>query len=63
MLIKASARKVLFRDESNEESPDLVAAGVEFDHGGTMYTVQARKEVILSAGYPLFHLISLSASY
>lgn len=28
----------------------ITATGVEFEHGGTVYQVHARKEVVLSAG-------------
>lgn len=49
VLTNALVSRVLFAD-SNADGEDLTATGVEFIHGGHSYTVNAHKEVILSAG-------------
>lgn len=56
VLIDAAVAQIVFKDE--KEDGDLVATGVEFIHGGKKYVVNARKEVVLSAGY-----VSCYASY
>lgn len=47
VLTEAYVRRVLTKKDGEE----LVATGVEFEHGGSIHTVNAGKEVILNAGY------------
>ncbi|KAI0761853.1 GMC oxidoreductase [Trametes elegans] len=46
VLTEAYVRKVLTKQDGDER----VAIGVEFEHGGEVHIVSARKEVIISAG-------------
>lgn len=46
VLVNAHSSKIIFSDENGE----LVAKEVHFDSDGQTYVVQAKKEVILSAG-------------
>ncbi|KAF7331343.1 GMC oxidoreductase [Mycena kentingensis (nom. inval.)] len=48
VLTEAMVARVLFADAA--KGADLVAAGVEFIHGGKTHKVHAKKEVILSTG-------------
>ena len=48
VLVSAHAHRVLSEPSKDGE---LVASGVEFEHGEKLYVVKAAKEVILSAGY------------
>ncbi|PWZ00540.1 alcohol oxidase [Testicularia cyperi] len=50
VLTGALARKVIFDDAAKSTNGDLVAKGVEFSVGGTVSSVKARKEVVLSCG-------------
>jgi hypothetical protein len=56
VLTGAQATKIEFDDARNgTKHRNLVATGVSFVHKSHMYTVKAKKEVILSAGkLPLF---------
>ncbi|KAH7337866.1 alcohol oxidase [Rhizoctonia solani] len=62
VLTGAQATKINFkRPRRNEKNGKLVATGVSFVHGLRTYTVQAKKEVILSAGaLQSPHLLELS---
>ena len=51
VLTEAFVSRVLFSDTQSGDG--LTATGVEFTHGGKTYTVKAKKEVILSAGYSM----------
>ncbi|KAF8311481.1 alcohol oxidase [Clavulina sp. PMI_390] len=48
VLINATGRKVLMREPAGGSEAE--AEGVEFEHEGTVYTVKAKRDVILSAG-------------
>ncbi|KZP27962.1 GMC oxidoreductase [Athelia psychrophila] len=48
VLCEAHVSRILFADAKGKE--DITATGVEFIHGGKTYTVNVKKEVILSAG-------------
>jgi hypothetical protein len=48
VLTDALVSRILFGD--GEASKDITATGLEFIHGGKMYTVHVQKEIILSAG-------------
>ncbi|KAI0684709.1 4-nitrobenzyl alcohol dehydrogenase-like protein [Cytidiella melzeri] len=47
VLITATVRRVLF---TPEQSGNLIATSVEFEHGGKVYEVNAKQEIIVSAG-------------
>ncbi|KAI0682713.1 GMC oxidoreductase [Cytidiella melzeri] len=47
VLITATVRRVLF---TPEPSGNLIATSVEFEHGGEVYEVNAKQEVVVSAG-------------
>ncbi|KAI0299027.1 hypothetical protein B0F90DRAFT_1926343 [Multifurca ochricompacta] len=50
VLTGAEATKVLFNDKSKDEKTLRVAEAVEFVSGGEKYKVNAKKEIIVSAG-------------
>lgn len=57
VLTEALATKVLLRHDQD----GVVATGIEFEHKGTMHSVQTRREVILSGGtYESPKLLELS---
>ncbi|KAI9807242.1 MAG: hypothetical protein M1825_005960 [Sarcosagium campestre] len=45
----ALANKIIFQDHPSNGEP-LVASGLSFTHGGKTYEIEAKREVILSAG-------------
>jgi hypothetical protein len=49
VLLDAYASRVIWSDEKDSEG-NLIAAGVEYTHGGETKTILASKEVILAAG-------------
>lgn len=42
---------LVFREQTNTGSEDLIAEGVEFDCQGSTHIVRAKREVIIAAGY------------
>ncbi|KDN38596.1 hypothetical protein RSAG8_09383, partial [Rhizoctonia solani AG-8 WAC10335] len=62
VLTGAQATKINFKDTGNSnKTGNLVATGVSFVHKSQPYTVEAKKEVILSAGtFQSPHLLELS---
>jgi hypothetical protein len=52
VLTGAEATKVLFKAGSPDKKAPRVAEAVEFVSGGKKYKVNARREVIVSAGTP-----------
>ncbi len=55
MLVTAVVRRILL-SVSNSTDEGVTARGVEFSYGGSIYVVNARKEVILSAGCVGLHI-------
>ncbi|KAG6828182.1 hypothetical protein H0H92_008841 [Tricholoma furcatifolium] len=53
VLVHAFVSRVLFAETADNDTDDLVAKGVEFLHQGKTRVLNARKEVILSAGTPV----------
>lgn len=51
VLVGAQARKIVF----SEGGSDLVATGVEFEAGSTRFTVDATRQIVLSAGKNLLN--------
>ncbi|KAI0687618.1 GMC oxidoreductase [Cytidiella melzeri] len=60
VLVTATARRVLFSASANQNG-EVEATGVDFEYGGKVYDVSAKKEVLLCAGtLSTPHLLELS---
>lgn len=54
VLINAHAHRIVTERAANG---NLQAIGVEFEVGGKLHTVNARKDVVLAAGYISFYFL------